>query len=593
MLPRLQSRITARESRAEAPRADDGWSGPPRAAVAALLLAVAAVLLPRLGAAPFERAEIYFLDAARGMVESGDWIVPRYQGRPFFDKPALAYWLMAASMTAWGPTATAGRLVSALAAVATVAATLWLGTLVAGRRAALYGSFVLATTVGFLSFGRLAMSDMLLALWCTTAVALGVRAFGADRGAATLPLLGAVLGLGFLTKGPIALLLPAFALALLARAARREGRPWPPSGAWVGAAAVFAPIALGWFAAVAWRLGPEPIRYFFLSENLERFAGETYDAARPAWYYLGAYLALGLPWSPLLALPLARAWRGGDRTLRFLLGWAALMLVPLSLSRGKIDYYLLPLLPALSLAIGRVLADEWLTWERRLVQAWLVVVAALAAAAAWVPMELPAPWRPAPVAHVSCAAVVLAGIALCLWAAARPRAARAAAGAGGLTAALALFAAVFFVPAFTAAQPQRTIVDEVSAELRYRPDAELVVCEDPARVQRTVLFETRRAGHERCDLWAAATDDAPALFVLDAEEHQSVGRVLRAISTHEYLPADTLTLRGLLSPPAPAQLYLAANFSTERPEARFRENREYKAAVRARREERERRANDP
>ena len=51
-------------------------------ALALLLLGLLALVLPHLGAAPLERAEIYFLDAARGMVESGDWIVRRYQGEP-------------------------------------------------------------------------------------------------------------------------------------------------------------------------------------------------------------------------------------------------------------------------------------------------------------------------------------------------------------------------------------------------------------------------------------------------------------------------------------------------------------------------------
>jgi 4-amino-4-deoxy-L-arabinose transferase-like glycosyltransferase len=580
---RLQSRIDPRESRAEAPRAGRAWIE--RRGPAALVLLVAALLLPRLGAAPFERAEIYFLDAARAMVESGDWVVPRYRGRPFFDKPALAYWLMAASMTVAGPTAAAGRLVSTLAAMGAVAATFWLGMRLVGRRAALCGAFVLATTAGFLSFGRLAMSDMLLALWCTIAAALGVRAFGEGRGPATLPLLGAVLGLGFLTKGPVALLLPGFALALLALAAHREGRAWPPARAWALAAAVFTPIALGWFVAVALRLGSGPIRYFFLSENLERFAGETYDAARPFWYYGGAYLALGLPWSPLLALAVARAWRGTDRALRFLLLWAACMAVPLSLSRGKIDYYLLPLLPALSLAIGRVLAGEpWRAWERWAVRAWMLGVAALLLLVARIPMGLPAAWRPDAPVLAAGAVALAAGVGTCLWAAARPRPLRVTAAAGGAAAALAGLAGAFFVPAFAAAQPQRALLAEVQDELRYEPAAEVVVCGDPARVQRALLFEARRAGHERCDLWAAATGAEPALFLLDHDEQQSVGQVLRAISEHGYLPAETLTLRGLLWPPAPGRLHLAANFATDRPEARRRENRAYKEAVRARRD---------
>jgi len=59
--------------------------------LALVVLALLALVLPSLGQAPLERAEIYFLDAARGMVETGDWVVPRYQGEPFFDKPPLVY----------------------------------------------------------------------------------------------------------------------------------------------------------------------------------------------------------------------------------------------------------------------------------------------------------------------------------------------------------------------------------------------------------------------------------------------------------------------------------------------------------------------
>lgn len=556
---------------------------PHGALLAALLGLAAALLLPQLGAAPFERAEIYFLDAARGMVESGDWLVPRYRGQPFFDKPALSYWLMAASMSVAGPTAAAGRLVSALAALGVLAATVWLGSLLVGRRSALCGGLALATTLAFVTFGRLAMSDMLTTLWTTLAAALGVIAFSGAPGRLTMPALGAVLGLGFLTKGPVAILLPGLALLLLAVQARREGRPWPGAArAWL-ALAVFLPVALGWFVTVAHRLGPEPIRYFFLSENLQRFAGATYDSERPAWYYLGAYLALGLPWSPLLPLAVRRAWSAPDRPLRFLLAWAGLMAVPLSLSRGKIDYYLLPLLPPLSLAIGHLFASEpWRAWEQRVARGLLLVTAATLLLLTRGPAALPREWLPGSVVLTASAVAVVGGAALCVWAALRPRPLRALGVLAGVTAALAFGLAVFYVPAFARAQPQRALLDAVRDELRYRPEAGLVLCEDPARVQRAVLFEARRAGEERCDLWAAAAA-APALFLLDADEQQSVGRTLRGISAHRYLPADTLTLRGLLAPAQPDWLYLAANFATESPTALRKEAREHKQGVLARR----------
>jgi 4-amino-4-deoxy-L-arabinose transferase-like glycosyltransferase len=559
----------------------------PRVATAGLLLLGAVLLLPGLGAAPFERAEIYFLDGARGMVESGDWLVPRYGGEPFFDKPALAYWLMASSMTVFGATAAAGRLVSVLAALGVLGATVWLGRLLFDRRSAHGGALVLATTLGFASFGRLAMSDMLMTLWGTLAVAVGVRALGPAPGRFDMLALGALLGLGFLTKGPVAVLLAGLGLLWLALDARREGRRWPPLSGFGLAAAVFVPLALGWFALVAQRLGAEPLRHFFLHENLERFAGATYDSARPAWYYLEAYLAFGLPWSPLLALAVHRAWRERERPLRFLLGWAALMAIPLSLSRGKIDYYLLPLLPPLSLALGRVFAAEpWPGLARHLSRAWLVATAAGLVLLARGPASLPREWLPSPPVLAACAAAAVAGAVLCLWAARRPGPGRTLGVLAGVSAALVLVLGAVFVPAFAAAQPQQALLEEVRQELAYRPDASLVWCSDPARVQRAVLFEARRAGQERCDLWAAAAA-APALFILDAEAQQSVGQTLRGISQHRYLPASTLTLRGLVSPAGPGWLYLSANFASDSPLARRREAQAYKRAVRARREERE------
>ena len=131
----------------------------------ALFLAAAAVLLFwGLGQAPLERAEIYFLDGARSMLERHDLLVPYYRGQPFFDKPPLTYWLMAASFHAFGIGAGAARVVPAVAALSVLMATLWLGSVLFDRRTAWAAALMLATTGAFLGFGRVAMSDMLLAL---------------------------------------------------------------------------------------------------------------------------------------------------------------------------------------------------------------------------------------------------------------------------------------------------------------------------------------------------------------------------------------------------------------------------------------------
>jgi len=542
------------------------------------------LLLPNLGLAPLERAEIYFLDAARAMVESGDWVVPRYEGKPFFDKPILSYWLMAAAMEWLGPHAGAARLVPVLAAVGMVLATVWLGVLLFGRRSALAGALVLATSLAFLSFARVAMSDMLLAAWTTLAVALAVLAYRPAAPAWAVPLLGAVAGLGFATKGPIALLVPGLAVLLLLRHNRR--RPIPcGAGRLALAALAFATFGLGWFALAYRRLGIDPLATFFFRENLERFAGEAYDVGRPFWFYPPAYLAEGLPWSPLLPMALWRLLRSreGDEASRsrFLVVWVALVLVPLSLSRGKIDYYLLPIYPAVSLLIGRYLAA--VPWGR-LDRAWAaVVLVAEAAALALVlalPPRIPDAWLPGALPRALLVALLAAGAAALLAVAARPTAARAAAALASLAASVWLVLVVSFLPAFAAAQPNRAIVADVARELRYRPEARMAFCSDPTRVRRDVLLHVRLAAFSECDLWSLAGSRAPFLLLATPAQDASfrADPRYREIARYRYLPASTLTLHGLFSVREPGEIVLGANFVTSDPEAERKRKREYRKA---------------
>jgi 4-amino-4-deoxy-L-arabinose transferase-like glycosyltransferase len=551
----------------------------------ALLAAFALLLFSNLDKAPFERAEIYFLDGARSMVETGDWLVPLYRGQPFFDKPVLTYALMAAAFRGFGFSPGVARVVPACAALGVLGATVWLGVLLVGRRAALAGGVVLASTLAFAVFGRVAMSDMLLALWTTLAVAFAVRFFRDGSSAAVVGTLAA-LGLGFQTKGPIALLLPGLALLLLAARAPstwlRALRPGPVAAG----LALFAITGLGWFAAVYARLGMAPLEYFFLRENLQRFAAETYDSGRPFWYYLATYAAEGLPWS--LFLPLAvRRLRHEEpearRSIRFLLAWVGLMLVPLSLSRGKIDYYLLPLYPALSLVIGRFFAARTLDgFERAYCRIALTLMAAALATFPFAGRAIAPEWRPAPWAMVLLVAITLAAASAILLAGLRARPQRMLAALAGSAAALFLGVFTLFLPAFWAAQPNRAIARDVARELAFRPDAEIAACADPTRVERDLLFHVRVVVAIRCDLWGLASSRTPYLFLLRPEERASFTAVpgFREIARYRHLPSTVFTMGGLLSRPEPGEMTLAANFMTDDPVADTKRKKDRKRGLR-------------
>ncbi len=519
------------------------------------------------------------------MVESGDWVVPRYEGKPFFDKPILSYWLMAAAMERLGPTAGAARLVPVLAAIGVALATAWLGMLLFDRRSALAGALVLSTTLAFLSFARVAMSDMLLVLWTTLAVALAVLAYRPRAPRWAVPLLGAVAGLGFATKGPIALLVPGLAVLLLLWENRR--RP-VPGGAFPLALAVlaFATLGLGWFGLVYRRFGAEPLVAFFFRENLERFGGGAYDVGRPFWFYPPAYLAEGLPWSPFLPIALWRLLRSreGDEAarVRFLSLWVALVLVSLSLSRGKIDYYLLPVYPALSLVIGRYLAA--VPWGR-LDRAWAGVVLLVEAASLALVLALPPrisdAWLPGAGPRALLVAVLAAGAAALLAVAVRPAAARATAALASLVAAAWLVLVVFFLPAFAAAQPNRAIVADVARERRHRPDLRMAFCSDPTRVRRDVLLHVRLAAFSECDLWRLAGSREPFLLLATPAQDASfrADPRYREIARYRHLPASALTLGGLFSVRGPGEIVLGANFATTDPEAERKKKREYRKAI--------------
>jgi 4-amino-4-deoxy-L-arabinose transferase-like glycosyltransferase len=519
------------------------------------------------------------------MVERADWLVPYYRGLPFFDKPALTYWLMALAFRAEGFHLAAARAVPAVAALGVLASTMGLGTLLFGRRSALFGAVVLSTSMAFVAFGRVAMSDMLLTFWSTLAVVLAVRAFR-DGSSTCVVLLGAVLGLGFLTKGPVAVLFPGCALLLVLGQNRHRIGRWPKPKALVAALGLAILIGFSWFAAVYLRLGWGPLQYFFLRENLERFAGETYDSGRSPFFYLVTYLAEGLPWS--LFLPLAlRRWRGArgqDREAQgLLLLWTGLMLVPLSLSRGKIDYYLLPLFPALSLLIGRFFAAGPFDRFERVFSR--VALALLAVALGLLPLARRAiapEWLPGGPAVALVGALAVTGALACVAAALRPRPERVL-GVLSVTAALVFFGLVtLFLPAFWAAQPNSQIVADVARERRYRPEAAVVACADPSRAERDLLFYARVVVDTRCDLWGLAASKAPLLFLLTPAEQASLASVpgFRAISAHRYLPATVLTLDGLLETRPPGLITLAANYRTDDPVAENKRRQDRKHELR-------------
>ncbi len=365
-----------------------------RLASPALRVAVVALLLAfgLMGArAIWDPDEGRYTNVALTMLDTGNFVdLARHHETGHWTKPPVTYWAIAASVATFGPTPWAARLPAALAFLAcTFAAWRIARRLQPGTEAT--SALVFATMLLPVGAANLITTDFLLAAW----QALGMWAwaearFGPpERANRWLLAMSAAFALGFMTKGPPALLplLAVVALQWLAPAPRHA----PRRVLWAGVL-LFVALALPWYLVVV--LEHEGLLAYFLgTEVVARVASDSLRR-NPEWYgwllVYGPTLLLGsLPWTAeawraaRAAAGRLRAWR--DRATRLadapwlaLVLWVALPLLVFCVARSRLPLYVLPLFVPIALLVarqrhGRGRGLPRLPW----IAAWVVLLLAL------------------------------------------------------------------------------------------------------------------------------------------------------------------------------------------------------------------------
>jgi 4-amino-4-deoxy-L-arabinose transferase-like glycosyltransferase len=319
-----------------------------------------------------------YAEIPREMVASGDWTTPRLNNIKYFEKPALQYWATAAAYTVFGEHHWTARLWSALTGFLGVLMVFYTGVRLFGAAAGCYAALVLGSSLLWVLIGHVNTLDMGLSFFLSAAVCAFLLAQH-DAAAETerrpwMLAAWTALALALLSKGLIALVLPAAALAgytLIERDWRLPGR----ARIFAGTALLLA-ISAPWFVAVS-LANPEFPHFFFIHEHFERFLTKAHGRYQPMYYFIPVLLAGMLPWTASLVDALARAWKRDTtqqfQARRFLVLWAAVVFVFFSVSSSKLVSYVLPIFPALALLIGARLTQ---TSPRAL--AWQLLPAALA-----------------------------------------------------------------------------------------------------------------------------------------------------------------------------------------------------------------------
>lgn len=294
-------------------------------------------------------------------------ITPILYGHPWLEKPALYYWRTMSFFKEFGVYDWVARLPSATGAFAMVFL-IYLHMRRFRPGGHLDAALITASCTAVVAFARGASTDMQLA----SPFAIGMLGWyawyetGKKFWLFDLYFFGA---LAVLAKGPVAIFLGG-AIILLFVGLRRE---WSVLRRmiWLPGLLLFLAIVLPWFIAVQIR-NPTFLHFFFLEQNLQRFASDRYQHHQAPYFYLVVLLLALMPWTVIGIRALVDAiqiaiaeWkvrhnparylghtRAGDAFPEFLVLWALFPVIFFSFSGSKLPGYILPAIPPITILAG-------------------------------------------------------------------------------------------------------------------------------------------------------------------------------------------------------------------------------------------------
>ena len=334
-----------------------------------LVLALAiAVMYANIGG-----LDIYALDeaknaeAAREMLENGDWVVPHFNYELRTDKPPLHYYLMAIGYQIFGVNAFGARFFSSLMGVLTILLTFLFTYKHFGEKPATYASLVLISSLHFALQFHMSVPDPYLVFFLTWAFFSFYEAYAHHHKWHLMAFYFAI-GCGVLTKGPVALGLTGItALAfLLARKDFKWKTIWrlQPFGGVLFSLA----IALPWYYLVYQKTDGVWINEFFFKHNISRFsdAMEGHQGVFLLTFVYVFFMGM-LAYLPFISQSI-KNWRKNNNNTAslFVLIAASVIILFFAVSSTKLPNYTVPSYPLLALLVGVYLSRLDHTWFDKL-----------------------------------------------------------------------------------------------------------------------------------------------------------------------------------------------------------------------------------
>ncbi len=313
-----------------------------------------------------------FAAAARAMSESGDWLTPRVNGIPRFDKPPLIYWLMGFFYSLpkneiWDSFGTlSARLPSALGSLflmLMIGDTLYCWPQKGDKQflTPIVGSLAFALSPLIIIWSRTAVSDALLTGTLGISLLLFWRRMASDNNKKCISA-WVFLGFAILTKGPVACVLASFTITsfLLTQKNWRSlvCKINPKKGFLITIL-----ISLPWYILELIKEGKPFWENFFGYHNIQRYTSVVNNHVEPLWFFLYIMILASLPFTPFLYHGIFNAFKDYLKSFKencsvnetlhiYCLCWLMSVLIFFSISATKLPSYWLPAIPAAAILIS-------------------------------------------------------------------------------------------------------------------------------------------------------------------------------------------------------------------------------------------------
>ncbi len=313
----------------------------------------------------FDLDEGAFSEATREMLAGKDYITTYLNGELRFDKPILIYWLQLLSVKLFGINEFAFRLPSALAGSFWALTIYFFVSRVADKHTAFFASLFMIASLQINLIAKAAIADALLNLFIALSM-FGIYLYDKEKKKAYLYWVFAFIGLGALTKGPVAIMIP-LVVSFLFYLSKKQLMDWVKMVFDPVGILLFSVIVLPWYIAEYLAQGQAFIDGFFLKHNVSRFSNAMESHGGTLFYFIPVLIVGMMPFTYLALKALADMKQYfSDDLKRFLLIWFVFVFVFFSLSGTKLPHYVIygytPLFILAAFYVSKDISRSWLIY---------------------------------------------------------------------------------------------------------------------------------------------------------------------------------------------------------------------------------------